>query len=69
MSSTLRASKLEQRIAEVKAELAEQRGEFRAALEAQTSVLLKWMLGIWVATIPAVASVVALVQHLLTPHP
>jgi len=55
-------SKLEQRVAEL-------RGEFRAALETQTGILLKWMLGIWVATIPALATAIAVVQHFLPPRP
>ena len=55
-------AKLEQRVAEL-------RGEFRVALEAQTGVLVKWMLGIWVATVPTLAGVIAVVQHFLTPHP
>lgn len=66
-------AKLEQRIAEVKGEvragLAELRGEFKTALEAQTAILLKWMLGIWVATVPTLAGVIVVVQHFLSPHP
>lgn len=73
-------AKLEQRLAELKAELrsglaemrgalkateAGLRGEFREALEAQTGKLLKWMLGIWVATVPTVAGLVVLVEHFL----
>ncbi len=60
-------AKLEQRIADVRSELAELRGEFREALEAQTAKLLKWMLGIWVATVPTLAAVVVVVQHFLSP--
>ena len=44
-------AKLDQRLAEVKADL------------------VKWMLGIWLAAVPAFAGVVVLVQHFLPPHP
>jgi hypothetical protein len=49
----------------LRSEVAGLRGEFREALEAQTVKLLKWMLGIWVATVPTVAGVVVLVEHFL----
>ena len=62
-------AKLEQRIAEVRSdlrtELAELRADFRVALEAQTRMLLKWMLGFWVATVPALGGVIVVVQHFL----
>ena len=63
-------AKLEQRIAEVRSdlrtELAELRADFRVALEAQTRTLLKWMLGFWVATVPALAGVIVVVQDFLS---
>ena len=63
-------AKLEQRIAEVRSdlrtELAELRADFRVALEAQTRMLLKWMLGFWVATVPALGGVIVVVQHFLS---
>ena len=59
-------AKLEQRVAEVRSELAELRVDFRVALEAQTRTLLKWMLGFWVATVPSLAGVIVVVQHFLS---
>ena len=40
-------------------------GEFRGDLKAQTGVLVKWILGIWLATVPTLAGVIAVVQHFL----
>ena len=77
-------AKLEQRVAEVKSELRQEleqlrvevrtglaslRGEFGERLEAQTTTLVKWMLGIWVAAIPTLGGVIVLVEHFLSPHP
>ena len=73
-------AKLEQRVVEVRSELrqemakvreglAELRGEFREALKAQTEVLVKWILGIWLATLPALGAAIAVVQHFLPARP
>jgi hypothetical protein len=50
---------------ELRAGLAEVRSEFRDDLVAQSRLLVKWMLGIWLATVPALASVIVVVQHFL----
>ena len=50
---------------EVGAALGRMQGEFRGDLKAQTGVLVKWILGIWLATVPTLAGVIALVQHFL----
>ena len=44
-------------------------GEFRGDLRAQTAVLVKWILGIWLATVPTLAGVIAVVQHFLPARP
>ena len=66
-------AKLEQRIAEVKSdlrtELSQVRSDFRVDLVAQSRMLVKWMLGTWLAAVPALAGVVALVEHFLPPRP
>jgi len=77
-------AKLEQRVAEVKTELhkevdqlrvelrtglAEVRSEFRSGLAVRSRMLVKWMVGIWLATVPAFAGVIALVEHFLPPRP
>jgi len=44
-------AKLEQRLAEVKAGIAELRGEFRADLHDQGKMLIRWMFGFWITTV------------------
>ncbi len=73
-------AKLEQRASELEAELhkaiqdlrvelrtglSDLRSEFKVALEAQTGLLVKWMLGFWVMTVPTLAGVLVVVQHFL----
>jgi hypothetical protein len=73
-------AKIDRRAAEVKAELhtaiqdlrvelrtglSDLRSEFKVALEAQTALLVKWMLGFWVMTVPTLAGVLVVVQHFL----
>lgn len=62
-------SDLRQEMAQLRVQIAELRGEFREALKAQTEVLVKWILGIWLATVPALGAVIAVVQHFLSPRP
>ena len=63
-------AKLEKCIGEVKSELHEAvarlREEFAEKLQAQTSKLVLWMLGIWIAAVPTLAGVVVLVEHFLS---
>jgi hypothetical protein len=69
-------AKLEQRVAEVKAELrhelaqlragiAELRGEFRADLHAQGTMLIRWMFGFWITTVTTLGGLVVAVVHFL----
>ena len=56
------ATRLDAKIDRVAAQLEKQ-------IEAQTGTLVKWMLGIYVITVPTLAGVVAVVQHFLPSHP
>lgn len=50
---------------ELRTGLSDLRSEFKVALEAQTALLVKWMLGFWVMTVPTLAGVLVVVQHFL----
>ena len=62
-------AKLEQRLAEVKAELlaglAAQRAELLTALAAQRSDLIKWMFVFWVGSVTTTAGLVFALAHFL----
>jgi len=62
-------AKLEQRTAQLDAKIDRVAAELRAAVEAQTAILVKWMLGFWVMTVPTLAAVVVAVQHFLPARP
>jgi len=58
-------AKLEQRLAEVKAGIAELRGEFRADLHDQGKMLIRWMFGFWITTVTTLGGLVVAVLHFL----
>ena len=58
-------AKLEQRLAEVQAGIAELRGEFRADLHDQGKMLIRWMFGFWITTVTTLGGLVIAVLHFL----
>ena len=56
-------AKLEQRLAEVKAEIAQLCGEFRADLHAQGKMLIRWMFTFWITTVTTLGGLMVAVLH------
>jgi len=62
-------AKLEQRTTQLDAKIDRVAAELRTVMEAQTTILVKWMLGFWVMTVPTLAAVIVTVQHFLPARP